>query len=139
MQALNLTEVSVPLLVDVRNIMPEQLFYLQSDVIEQLAKGKDINLAKYLRFDDEPFIAGSLDHIRQQANRDEKEFGFAQLRLAVVFLRWHNLKESRDERIHSPLLLVPVELTKRKGVRDSFVLKSTSANAEVNPGTALSF
>src|SRR6185369_11229527 len=37
------------------------------------------------------------------------------------------------ERIHSPLLLLPVELTKKKGVRDNYVLDPTSSEAEVNP------
>src|SRR5207253_3182291 len=46
---------------------------------------------------------------------------------------WNNLKEAPNERIHSPLLLLPVELTKKKGVRDNYVLDPTSSEAEVNP------
>src|SRR6185369_536254 len=37
------------------------------------------------------------------------------------------------ERIHSPLLLLPVELTKKKGVRDNYLLDPTTSEAEVNP------
>ena len=51
----------------------------------------------------------------------------------LCFLRWHNLKEEKDERIHSPLLLLPVELTKKRGIRDNYVLDPTSSEAEVNP------
>jgi hypothetical protein len=51
----------------------------------------------------------------------------------LCFLHWHNVKESSSERIHSPLLLLPVELTKKKGVRDSYVLDPTTSEAEVNP------
>src|SRR5205807_2524461 len=61
------------------------------------------------------------------------EFGFAQLRLVLCFLRWNNLKEAANERIHSPLLLLPVELTKKKGIRDNYVLDPTTSEAEVNP------
>jgi hypothetical protein len=43
------------------------------------------------------------------------------------------LKEAPNERIHSPLLLLPVELTKKKGVRDNYVLDPTTSEAEVNP------
>ncbi|HEY6226567.1 MAG TPA: AAA domain-containing protein, partial [Verrucomicrobiae bacterium] len=68
-----------------------------------------------------------------EARRDRAEFGFAQLRLVLCFLRWNNLKEAPNERIHSPLLLLPVELTKKKGVRDNYVLDPTSSEAEVNP------
>ena len=55
----------------------------------------------------------------------------AQLRLVVCFLRWHNLKEVQHERINSPLLL-PVELTKKRGVRDSYLMSVPSTIAEVN-------
>src|SRR6185369_459567 len=68
-----------------------------------------------------------------EARRDRAEYGFAQLRLVLCFLRWNNLKEARHERIHSPLLLLPVELTKKKGVRDNYVLDPTTSEAEVNP------
>ena len=44
-----------------------------------------------------------------------------------------NLKEATDERIASPLLLLPVELAKKRGVRDTYVLTATTSEAEVNP------
>jgi len=51
----------------------------------------------------------------------------------ICFLRWHNLKESPQERISFPLLLLPVELTRKKGVRDAYVSNRFSSEAEVNP------
>jgi hypothetical protein len=74
-----------------------------------------------------------LDKIISEARRDRAEYGFAQLRLVLCFLRWNNLKEAPNERIHSPLLLLPVELTKKKGIRDNYVLDPTTSEAEVNP------
>ncbi len=132
-QTLNLTEASVPLVLDYRNIAPEKLFTLNAEVLEQLVRGDAINLNRYLAVGEAIYAPSILDSIRQEATRSTREFGFSQLRLVLVFLRWHNLKESPDERIHSPLLLLPVELTRQKGIRDSFVLTPVSALAEVNP------
>ncbi|MEJ1971149.1 MAG: AAA domain-containing protein [Lacunisphaera sp.] len=133
LQTLNLTLASVPLLLDHRNIKPEQLFLWHDKVSEALSTGGSLVLGGYVRFEDAPYAAGVLDSIIASERRDRNEFGFAQLRLVVCFLRWHNLKESPQERIHSPLLLLPVELTKKKGVRDAYVLRPLTAEAEVNP------
>jgi len=130
---LNLTLASVPLLLDYRNVRPEQLFIWQDSLAKHLSNGDTLVLGNYLRFEDAPYIPGVLDNIIGEARRDRAEFGFAQLRLALVFLRWNNLKEEANERIHSPLLLLPVELVKKKGVRDVYTLKPTSSEAEVNP------
>ena len=132
-QTLNLTLASVPLLLDHRNIQLEQLFVWHPQLAATIAEGAPMSLGKYLRFEDAPYISGVLDKILSEARRDRAEFGFAQLRLVLCFLRWHNLKEAKEERIHSPLLLLPVELSKRKGVRDNYVLDPTSSEAEVNP------
>jgi hypothetical protein len=133
LQMLNLTVASVPILLDYRNIKVEQLFVWHPELAAVIAKGAPIALGKYLRFEDAPYISGVLDKIASEARRDRAEFGFAQLRLVVCFLRWSNLKETPPERITSPLLLLPVELTKKKGVRDSYVLDPTTSEAEVNP------
>ena len=133
LQALNLTVASVPLVMDYRNIKPEQLFTWHSALASEITNGAPMSLGKYLRFEDAPYIPGTLDKIISEARRDRAEYGFAQLRLVLVFLRWHNLKEAPQERIHSPLLLLPVELTKKRGVRDSYVLDPTTSEAEVNP------
>jgi hypothetical protein len=78
-------------------------------------------------------FAGALDHLLADTRRDRAEFGFTNLRLVVAFLRWHNLKEDPDERILTPLLWLPVELVKKKGVRDQYVLQCGDADAEFNP------
>jgi len=133
LQTLNLTVASVPVLLDIRNIKLEQLFVWHAELAAIISEGAPMSLGKYLRFEDAPYIPGVLDKIISEARRDRAEYGFAQLRLVLCFLRWNNLKEERDERIHSPLLLLPVELTKKKGVRDSYVLDPTTSEAEVNP------
>jgi len=133
LQTLNLTIASVPVLLDYRNIKLEQLFVWHPQLAATVTEGAPMSLGKYLRFEDAPYIPGVLDKIISEARRDRAEYGFAQLRLVLCFLRWNNLKEAPNERIHSPLLLLPVELTKKKGVRDNYVLDPTSSEAEVNP------
>jgi predicted DNA-binding WGR domain protein len=133
LQTLNLTIASVPVLLDYRNIKREQLFVWHSELAATVTEGAPMSLGKYLRFEDAPYIPGVLDKIISEARRDRAEYGFAQLRLVLCFLHWNNLKEDKNERIHSPLLLLPVELTKKKGVRDNYVLDPTSSEAEVNP------
>ncbi|HUR47167.1 MAG TPA: WGR domain-containing protein [Candidatus Saccharimonadales bacterium] len=133
LQTLNLTLASVPLVMDYRNIALEQLFVWHPQIAATIRDGGAMSLGKYLRFEDAPYIPGVLDKIISEARRDRAEYGFAQLRLVLCFLRWHNLKETPQERIHSPLLLLPVELVKKKGVRDNYVLTPASSEAEVNP------
>lgn len=132
-QTLNLTVASVPVLLDYRNIKLEQLFVWHRELAATVTEGAPMSLGKYLRFEDAPYIPGVLDKIIGEARRDRAEYGFAQLRLVLCFLRWNNLKEDKHERIHSPLLLLPVELTRKKGVRDNYVLDPTTSEAEVNP------
>ncbi|MGN6553594.1 MAG: DUF4011 domain-containing protein, partial [Verrucomicrobiota bacterium] len=133
LQTLNLTIASVPVLLDYRNIKLEQLFVWHRELAATVTEGAPMSLGKYLRFEDAPYIPGVLDKIISEARRDRAEYGFAQLRLVLCFLRWNNLKEDKHERIHSPLLLLPCELTKKKGVRDNYVLDPTTSEAEVNP------
>ena len=132
-QSLNLTEASVPLLLDTRNIRPEQLFTWNAKVAERLLSGKPLSLGSVIRWEEAPYANGVLDTVLSQARRDRQEYGQAQLRLVVAFLRWHDLKGDRAERISSPLLLLPVGLTKKRGVRDSYLLQPESTEAEVNP------
>jgi hypothetical protein len=130
---LNLTVASVPLLLDYKAISPDALFTWRGDVAEALSRGRAVPLGRYLRFEDAAYLPGVLDRIRAEERRDRAEFGFSQLRLALCLLRWHNLKEDKHERITSPLVLLPVQLEKRKGVRDSYVVTPTETEAEVNP------
>jgi predicted DNA-binding WGR domain protein/MoxR-like ATPase len=133
LQTLNLTEASVPLTLEPRNIRLEQLFVWHPKLAETITGGAPMSLGQYLRFEDAPYLPSVLDKIISEARRDRAEYGFAQLRLVLCFLRWANLKEAPQERIHSPLLLLPVELTRKKGVRDNYVLDPTTTEAEVNP------
>lgn len=133
LQSVNLTFASVPVLIDVAAIRADQLFTWQGEVEKLLSEGKPVPLGRYLRFEDAPYLPEVLDKIIHEARRDLAEFGFAQLRLVLCFLRWHNLKEDKNERIDSPLLLLRVRLTKKKGVRDSYVMEPEGTLAEINP------
>jgi AAA domain/REase_MTES_1575/Protein of unknown function (DUF4011) len=130
---LNMTVASVPILLDYRNIKLEQLFVWHPKLAAAITDGGPLSLGKYLRFEDAPYVPAVLDKIMSEARRDRAEFGFAQLRLVLCFLRWNNLKDTPNERINSPLLLLPVEVTKKKGVRDNYILAPMTGEAEVNP------
>lgn len=130
---LNLTTASVPLVLDYRNIRPDQLFYWHSGIVPEMVSGRALPLQKWLRYEEAPYLPGQLDKLISDARRSRAEYGFSQLRLVIAFLRWNNLKEAPQERIHSPLLLLPVELVKRKGVKDQYTLEAQGCEAEVNP------
>ncbi len=132
-QSVNVTLGSVPLLLDVRNVRPADIATWNDDFAGKLLSGKPVRLNGVLRFDDAPYLPGVLDKLISQARRDRAEYGMAQLRLVVCFLHWHNLKEYKEERITSPLLLLPISITKRKGVKDSYELVADTTVAEVNP------
>lgn len=129
----NLTVASVPLVVDLKSIKLDQLCVWGGRFADDVLSGDRVPLARWLRFEDQPYLPGSLDRIIQESRRDRAEYGFSQLSLVLAFLRWHNLKEDRDERVVSPLLLLPVELTRKKGVRDQYLLQADTTEAEVNP------
>ena len=129
----NLTIASVPLVLDYRNVKPESLFYWHESLAGEISSGSALALNRWLRMEEAPYLPGQLDKLISEARRDRAEYGFSQLRLVLAFLRWHNFKEAPDERIHSPLLLLPVELAKKKGVKDHYVLEPNDTVAEVNP------
>ncbi|HUY32443.1 MAG TPA: AAA domain-containing protein [Pirellulales bacterium] len=131
--SVHLTQASVPLSFDVRSIRTDQILTWGESFERQMSAGEPVSLNKYLNFAEAVYLPSALDQIRLEARRDQTEFGFAQLRLAVCFLRWTNLKESPPERFDSPLVLLPVELTLKKGVRDTFWLQAATSEAEVNP------
>ncbi|WP_234047196.1 AAA domain-containing protein [Luteolibacter pohnpeiensis] len=130
---LNLTTASVPLVLDYRNIKEDQLLFWHHHLEGEVKSGRSIPLQKWLRLEDAPYLPGQLDKLISDARRSRAEYGFSQLRLVVVFLRWNNLKESPQERIHSPLLLMPVNLVKRKGVKDQYILEPQGTELEINP------
>ena len=131
--SLNFTVASVPMVMNLASVRLEQLFVWHPALAAEVIDGKPMSLGRWLRFEDQPYLPSALDKLISDARRDRAEYGFAQLRLVIAFLHWHNLKEAPQERIVSPLLLLPVELTKKKGVRDQYLLDPTSSEAEVNP------
>ena len=133
MHTVNLTWASVPLCFDHKSIQPEQILTWNDGLQRAISNGSTITLNKHLRFEEAVYLPSLLDQIRTEAARDQAEFGFAQLRLVVCFLRWSNLKEKTRDRFDSPLVLLPVRLTKTKGVRDVYALEPQSSEAEINP------
>ncbi|KJK24749.1 DNA helicase [Burkholderiaceae bacterium 16] len=131
--SVNLTVASVPLMLQIESVRPEHICTWGGPFAADLVDGKPVSLQRWLRFDDQPYLPAALDRLIAETRRDRAEFGFSNLRLVVAFLRWHNLKEAPDERIVTPLLWLPVELVKRKGVRDQYVVQCTSGEAEFNP------
>ncbi|KQV45338.1 AAA domain-containing protein [Duganella sp. Root336D2] len=129
----NLTVASVPLMLQVESIDAEQICTWGGPFAAELVAGKPVALQSWLRFDDQPYLPAALDQLISETRRDRAEYGFSNLRLVIAFLRWHNLKEAPDERITTPLLWLPVELVKRKGVRDQYVIQCTGGEAEFNP------
>ncbi len=133
MQTINLTYASVPLSFDITNIRPDHILIWNDQLQASLTGGSPISLNKYLNFAEALYLPSLLDRILAEAKRDQAEFGFAQLRLVICFLQWANLKEKPVERFDSPLVLLPVELRKKKGIRDTYYLEAVSNEAEVNP------
>lgn len=131
--SVNLTVASVPLVVDLKSIRLDRLCTWGGTFADEVLQGGRVALAGWLRFEDQPYLPGALDRIIQESRRDRADYGFSQLSLVLAFLRWHDLKEARDERIVSPLLLLPVDLARKKGVRDQYLLQTDSTEAEVNP------
>ena len=130
----NLTVSSVPMVLHYQSINPQTLFTWNTELSTRIIGMKDIALNKYLRFEDHPYLNAQLNSIRQQSENDKKEYGFSQLKLAVAFLHWHNLKEVIHERIQSPLLLLPVELERKKSLKEErFTLKIIDNTAIINP------
>lgn len=133
MQSVNLTQASVPLSFDFKNIRPDQILVWNDATQAEFASGKPVSLNKYLNFAEAIYLPSLLDRTIAEARRDQAEYGFAQLRLVVCFLHWANLKEKPIEQFDSPLILLPVKLSKKKGIRDTFFLEALESEAEVNP------
>ncbi|MBK7884818.1 MAG: WGR domain-containing protein [Chitinophagaceae bacterium] len=134
MRFVNLTVSSVPSVLHYQSIRSELLFTWNEEISSKVSGMKDIVLNKYLRFEDHLYLPSSLDKIKSEARRDVQEYGFSQLKLVITFLNWHNLRESKNERIQSPLLLIPAELKKVKKLKeDIYTVKILDNAAEVNP------
>ena len=79
---------SIPLSFDVEKIRPDQVLTWSGSFREQILKQKPVSLNKFLNFREAVYLPGTLDRIRSEARRDVTEYGFAQLRLIICFLRW---------------------------------------------------
>lgn len=133
LQNVNLTHASIPLMLDIRNIRESQILTADDQLRQQIVSGKPISLNKYLNFAEALYLPSLLDRIISDVRRDKNEFGFAQLRLVLCSISWANLKERPIERFVSPLVLLPVTLSKVKGVRDVYHLEPQGTEAEINP------
>ncbi|MCY2995332.1 MAG: AAA domain-containing protein [Planctomycetota bacterium] len=133
LQTVNLTHASVPLSFDIKQVRPDQLLVWNELLHAAVCRGEPISLNKYLNFAEALYLPAVLDHLIADAKRDQAEFGFAQLRLVICFLHWTDLKQKPPEHFDSPLVLLPVELKRKKGIRDTYFLEVISTAAEVNP------
>lgn len=129
----NLTVASVPPLLDHKNIDPASLITWNKSIADKLIGKKKLVLTGYLDLKERPSLVPRLDKVRSEARKAVNEYGMNPLRLVIAFLRWTNFKDHGSDKISSPLLLLPVELVKRKGVKDQYVLECNETEAEVNP------
>lgn len=130
---LNLTISSVPLLLDHNNIREGDLIFWNDNIHKKIVKSNKLLLNSYIEFQENRFAAPTLNKIRLEARKSKNEYGFSQLRTVIAFIHWYNFKENREERITSPLLLLPTELVKKKGVEDQYLLEFPETEAEINP------
>lgn len=133
MQSVNLTQASVPLSFNLQTIRADQLLTCNQQLQKQIGSGKRLSLNQFLNFGEAIYLPGILDRILAEARKDAAEYGMAQLRLAICFLNWSNIKEKPIQQYESPLLLVPVRLVKKRGLVDTYSLEILETVAEVNP------
>lgn len=132
-QALNLTQASVPVAININNIRADQLMIWDESLGTTLAKGQPVRLNQRINFNEAAYASSVLERLIADARRDRNEYGCSQLRLVVAVLSWANLKETPVQSFVSPLVLVPVEINKQKGIRDTFTFEAASSTAEINP------
>ncbi|GAB1263794.1 AAA domain-containing protein [Aurantivibrio infirmus] len=130
---LNLTVGSVPLLLDHNNVRESDLIFWNENLEKKIVKNSKLLLNSYIDFQENKFASPTLNKIRLEARKSKNEYGFSQLRTVIAFIHWYNFKENREERISSPLLLLPAEIVKKKGVEDQYFLEFPETEAEINP------
>lgn len=133
---LNLTEASVPLVINPDLIKAGDLFTGTSRAMKTLISGQDLVLGDWIRFEEMLFAPAVLARLRLDAMRVEQDLGASPLRLIPAMLHWYDLKNAPDTPVASPLLLLKARLTRRKGVRDAFVLSIDEPEADLNPALA---
>jgi superfamily I DNA and/or RNA helicase/predicted DNA-binding WGR domain protein len=130
---LNLTIALIPENIESQADISEGVILKNKEIASRIINVKDISLLKYISSPVGPFFLSALNRIRLQANKDIHEYGFNQLKLAIGFLEWFDLKNNVPEKISSPLILLPVHLVKKKGVPDDFIIRFIEPKAEINP------
>ncbi len=128
--AISLTEASVPLMLDLGRIKPEDLLTWTGSNIDVFAKGSPVDLGRWCRFEESPHLAPGLDKLISDERKLRAEHGHGRLRLIIAFLRW--VDPENDELINSPLLTIAADLSKKKGVTDRYRL-AVGETADVNP------
>lgn len=131
--SVNLTVASVPLVMRLESIRKEQLCTWGNHFETSILSGQVHPLGHWLRFEDQSYLPSALDRLISQSRRDKAEYGFSSLRLVIGFLNWYNLKDDANEKITSPLLWLKVEVKKKKGVRDHYLIQNHEPIAEFNP------
>lgn len=133
LQTLNLTHASIPVAFDVASIRSDEVLTWGGKFQQEALRQKPVWLNRFLNFQEAVYVPGQLDRLRSEARRDQTEYGFAQLKLIICFLRWSDLKATPVERYESPLLLLPASLEVKKGIHDRYSLQLVDDQAEVNP------
>ena len=133
LQMLNLTVASVPLLLDYRNIKLKQLSSGIPYSPRALRKAPRSRWGHTCASRTRPTSPGFSTKSSARRGAIARNSASPSFGSCCVFCAGTISKRAPNERIHSPLLLLPVELTKRKGVRDHYVLAPATSEAEVNP------
>ncbi len=126
---INLTQLSA-LSVNIDN---DTVLYWSNTIAEKVSKGKDIVISDFVDIQEHPYFTDIFNKIRLASNKNIHEYGFSSLRLVISFLHWYHPTENPDEKIVSPLVLLPVSLVKKKGLKEQYVLEIQDTEAEVNP------
>ncbi|HUF99703.1 MAG TPA: AAA domain-containing protein [Ilumatobacter sp.] len=132
--SVSLTEASVPLLLDTDRINAADLLTWNDRVAAEFTAGKPVDIERWCRFEEAPYLASTLDSIIASERRLRAEHGQGALRLIVAFLRW--VDPETGESVNSPLLTMPAQLSSQRGVRHRYRVAcdtSADATAEVNP------
>ncbi|MEO6571041.1 MAG: DUF4011 domain-containing protein, partial [Ilumatobacteraceae bacterium] len=127
----SLTEASVPLLLDVQRVRTVDLLTWSGAGADALRSGRPVDLEQWCRFEEAPHLAPSLDTLITNERKLRAEHGHGRLLLIAAFLRW--VEPDTGDVVSSPLLTSPVELRRRKGVRDRYVVQIDGDRLDVNP------
>lgn len=128
--AISLTEASVPLMLNIERIKPEDLLTWTGENIDAFSKGKPVDLARWCRFEESPHLAPGLEKMISDERKLRAEHGSGRLRLVIAFLRW--VDPENGDVVNSPLLTMAADLSKKKGVKDRYRV-AVDSTADVNP------